>query len=79
MNKIKIENGYYILKLDDVLLNKKISMNKVIEDTNTNFYAVKRLVTGKTTRFDIYVLARICSYLNCELDDIIEYVPEEEK
>lgn len=77
MNKIKVENGHYILKLDDVLLNKKISMNKIIEDTNTNFYAVKRLVTGNTTRFDIYVLARICSYLNCELDEIIEYVPNE--
>lgn len=76
MKKIKVENGYYILKLDDVLLEKKISMNKVIEDTNTNFYAVKRVATGETSRFDLGVLARICSYLKCELDEIVEYIPD---
>ena len=75
MNKIKIEEGYYILKLDDILFSKNITINKIIEATNTNYYTIKRLINGKTSRFDIYILARICNYLKCELKDIIEYIP----
>ena len=77
MNKIKIDNGYYILKLDDVLKNRNISISKITKDLDTDFYAIKRVITGDTSRFDIYVLARICNYLDCELADIIEYIPNE--
>jgi putative transcriptional regulator len=75
MNKVKIDNGYYILKLEDVLKSKNVSISKMTKDLDTDFYAVKRLITGDTSRFDIYVLARICNYLDCELDEIIEYIP----
>jgi putative transcriptional regulator len=75
MNKVKVDNGYYILKLEDVLKTKNVSISKITKDLDTDFYAIKRLITGDTSRFDIYVLARICNYLDCELDEIIEYIP----
>ena len=40
---------------------------------NTDFKVLKRLMTGELLRFDIYVVARLCDYFNCELTDIIEY------
>ena len=79
MRNVKIDNGHYILKLDDVLNENKINMNKITNDLEMDFYTVKRVITGDTSRFDIYVLARICNYLHCELKDIIEYVPDEGK
>ena len=42
MNKIKVENGYYILKLDDILKNKEISISKITKDLDTDFYSIKR-------------------------------------
>ena len=74
MVKVNIENGYYLFKLEDILKEKNISINKVMRDTNTDFKVLKRLLTGELVRFDIFVIARLCDYLNCTITDIIEYI-----
>ena len=45
--KLNIENGYYIFKLKDILYKKKISINKLMRETNTDFKVIKRLMTGE--------------------------------
>ena len=76
MVKVKIENGEYHFKLDDILKSKNISINKLMRETNTDFKVLKRILTGELVRFDIFVVARLCDYLECEITDIIEYVRE---
>lgn len=76
MVKVKIENGIYLFKLDDLLKNNNISINKLMRDTNTDFKVLKRIMTGELVRFDIFVVARLCDYFNCEIKDIIEYKRE---
>lgn len=78
MIKLKIENGYYLLKLEDLIIKNNLSLNKIIRDTNTDFKVLKRIMTGKLVRVDIYVIARLCDYFNCSMNDIIEYVPNKE-
>lgn len=75
MIKLELENGYYLFKLDDILKKQKISINKLMRDTNTDFKVLKRMLTGELVRFDIFVLSRLCNYLNCTITDIIEYFP----
>ena len=78
MNKIKkqnIENGYYLSKLEQIISDRNISINKLMKDTNTDFKVLKRIMTGNLVRIDIFVLARICDYLKCTIEDIVEYVP----
>ena len=72
---LKIEKGEYLFKLEDILKKKKISINKSMRDTNTDFKVLKRMMTGELVRFDIFVVARLWDYLNCKITDIIEYVP----
>lgn len=71
--KIKLENGYYLFKLEQILEDKHISKNKIMRDTNTDFKVLKRLWSGDVERIDITVLARICDYLDCDITDIFEY------
>lgn len=78
VQKVKIENGYYLFKLGSLLENKKISINKLMRDTNTDYKVIKRLMTGDMVRIDIIVLARLCNYLNCTIEDIVEYINENE-
>ena len=75
MVKIRIEGGTYLFKLEDILKNKGISINKLMRETNTDFKVLKRMMTGELVRIDIFVLARLCDYLNCTMSDIIEYIP----
>ena len=50
MYKLKIENGYYLFKLEDLLKSKNISINKLMKDTETDFKVVKRIMTGELVR-----------------------------
>jgi len=70
---VKAQHGCYIFKLDKLLNERGISKNQLVRDTNTDFKVIKRLAAGNIIRIDIYVLARLCNYLNCEPQDIIEY------
>ncbi|MFR0923106.1 MAG: helix-turn-helix domain-containing protein [Clostridia bacterium] len=75
MVKLELENGYYLFKLDDILKEKNISINRLMRDTNTDFKVLKRMLTGELVRFDIFVVSRLCNYLDCKITDIIEYIP----
>lgn len=71
--KIEVENGYYLFKLGKLMHERNISINKLTTDTNTDFKVVKRIMSGELVRIDIFVIARLCDYLNCSLNDLIEY------
>ena len=75
MVKINIEGGYYLFKLNDVLIDKNVSKNRLMRETNTDVKVIQRIINGDLTRLDIIVLARICNFLNCNINDIIEYYP----
>lgn len=72
--KIKVENGYYIFKLEKLLYEKDISINKLMRDTNTDFKVIKRLMNGDIVKIDTNVLARLCDYLECTITDIFDYI-----
>ena len=79
MVRFEIEKGVYFFKLEDILKQRKISINRLMRDTNTDFKVLKRMMTGELVRFDIFVVARLCDYLNCKITDIIEYIPNKNK
>lgn len=71
--KVNVENGVFLFKLKNVLNNKNISINKIMKDTNTDHKVIKRLMTGELVKIDMYVLARVCDYLDCSMEELIEY------
>ena len=76
ITKVKMENGVYLFKLNNILKDKNISINKISRDTNTDFKVIKRLMTGELVKIDIFVLSRVCDYLDCTIEDIVEYKQE---
>ena len=56
MTRVDIENGYYNFKLNDILEKRKISKNRLMRETNTDFKVIQRILTGELTKMDIIVL-----------------------
>jgi len=75
MKKLETEHSYFLFKLDDILAKKKVSINKVMKETNTDFKVIKRIINGDLVKLDMFVISRLCDYLECDFSDIIEYVP----
>jgi len=73
MVQVKLENGIFEFKLEDLLAKRNISINKLLTDTGTDFKVIKRLMTGELVRVDIFVLARLCDYFECAITDIYNY------
>ncbi len=71
--KVNVENGVFLFKLKNVLNDKNVSINKIMKDTNTDYKVIKRLMTGELVKIDMYVLARVCDYLDCSIEELIEY------
>ncbi len=75
-----MEYGTIRVKLDELLkesgLSKKnmLSHRAEMQRTQINNYCRNQI-----TRLDIDVLARLCTVLNCEIGDLLEFVPPEEK
>ena len=78
MVKIDVENGYYLFKLDDLLTENKISKNKLMRDTNTDYKVLERIIRGELVKIDVTVFARLCDYFDCKLDNIVKYIPNGE-
>ena len=76
MNKdgieVKIGDSAFYFKLGNLLDEKKISKNKLSQDTETDYKVVTRYINGDLTRLDINILERLCNYLDCDISDIIE-------
>ena len=59
------------------LLIDKVMKNKDLEEkAQVSHYTVSKLYRGENVTIDI--LERICKTLNCTVDDIMEFVPDDE-
>lgn len=75
-NKIYLEvhNRYMIrIKLDKTLDKFKISRYELAKRTGIQYQIIDNYYKNKVKRYDSYILDRICSALDCTIDDIIEF------
>lgn len=67
------------LTIDRYLEKLGVTRYELAKRTEVKFQTIDRYYKNRVVRYDSYILDRICSALDCELCDIIEYVKEDEK
>ena len=70
--------GTIHIKLDELLEKSGISKNKLSHRAEMQRSQINNYCSNKVTRLDTDVLARICTVFNCEIGDLLEFVPAEE-
>lgn len=70
--------GYIKIKLADLIKDRKISKNKLAHRAEMQRSQINHYCSGEITRLDTAVLARICTVMNCKIEDVLEFVPNKE-
>lgn len=66
------------LTIDKYLNKRGITRYELAKRTEVKFQTIDRYYKNRVTRYDGYILDRICAALDCSLNDIIEYVKDGE-
>lgn len=69
------EYGTIRIKLEELIEQAGISKNKLSHKAEMQRSQINNYCNNKITRLDTEVLARICTVLDCEISDLLEFVP----
>lgn len=61
------------LTIDKCLEKQGITRYELAKRTGIKFQTIDRYYKNKVVRFDSYILDRICTVLECNISDILEY------
>lgn len=74
----EVFNMSIILRLDRVMADRKISLNELSENVGVSNVNLSKLKTGKVSAIRFSTLNAICTVLDCQPGDILEFVPDQE-
>lgn len=67
--------GYIKINLKDLIEEKQISKNKLAHLAQMERTQLNRYCNNQIKLLDTNVLARLCTALDCKIEDILEFVP----
>ncbi|MBO7341072.1 MAG: helix-turn-helix transcriptional regulator [Clostridia bacterium] len=73
------EYGSIKIKLEELIQKAGISKNKLSHKAEMQRTQINNYCKNKITRLDTDVLARICSVLECKIEDVLEFVPAQKE
>lgn len=71
--------GKIKIKLDELIKNKGISKNKLSQRAEMQRTQLNNYCKNEVTRLDTDVLARLCTVLECGIEDILEFEPPKDE
>ena len=70
--------GKIRIKLDELLKKSGMSKNKLSQRAEMQRTQLNHYCNNTITRLETDVLARLCTVLDCEIGDLLEFVPPED-
>ena len=61
------------LTIDKYLSKRGITRYELAKKTEIKFQTIDRYYKNRVIRYDAYILDKICTALNCDISDIIEF------
>lgn len=70
--------GKIKINLSQLIEKSGISKNKLSQRAEMQRTQLNNYCNNTVTRLDTDVLARLCTVLNCEISDLLEFIPPEQ-
>lgn len=67
------------IKLSDLLGKHKMTQSALAKATHIRPATISKMYYEESKRLDISQLNHICQVFNCEISDLLEYIPDVEK
>ena len=73
-----MENGGFLIKchLSRMMGEKKLRVADVARSIGVNRNAITLLYEETATRVDIETINKLCTYLNCRIEDLFEFIQD---
>jgi len=65
--------------LSKILGERRLKMSDLIRQTGLSRGTITRLYHEQATRIEFEVAEKLCQKLECEIQDLLEYIPDERK
>ena len=69
------EYGTIHIRLDQIIKERGISKNKLSQRAEMQRTQLNNYCNNTISRLDIDVLGRLCTVLECEIGDLLEFIP----
>lgn len=67
-----------IIKLDDLIWERRTTAKAVAKATGLGGSTISKLRNSKNANININTLDKLCTYFDCKLTDLIDYIPEKQ-
>lgn len=73
------EYGHLEIQLDKLIKEKGLSKNKLSHKAEMNWKQIDNYCNNSITRLDVYVLCKLCTVLECDIQDLLVFYPPDKK
>lgn len=73
------EYGTIKIKLNELLEKSGMSKNKLSHRAEMQRSQINHYCNNEVVRLDTDILARICTVFNCQISDLLEFIPPEKE
>ncbi len=77
MDKLDKEYGTLKICLSELITEKGLNRNQVSIKAAMNWKQVDRYCDNDISRLDIFVLCKLCTALDCDIQDLLKFIPAE--
>ena len=71
--------GHIEIRLKELLEKKGLSKNKLCHKAEMNWQQIDNYCSNEITRLDVFVLCKLCTVLECKIQDLLVFHPAEKK
>lgn len=73
------EYGHIEIRLNELIQAKGLNKNKLSHKAEMNWKQIDNYCSNTITRLDVSVLCKLCTVLECEIQDLLVFFPPNKK